>query len=111
MQPSYDWLLSFLAAPRGTTVRIPMGTYKLPLLVEEGDDLLDLPDVIGDASGHRGGTGVGGGEAHMRPSEVVVHEVQRHGSGKVLDLAGERIGEARETPHAHAHGEVLALDV
>src|ERR1039458_10604104 len=58
------------------------------LLAEEGDDLLDLPDVIAHASRHRRGTRVRLGEAHVGPREVVVHEVERHGSGEGLDLAG-----------------------
>ena len=31
--------------------------------------------------------------------------------GQVLDLLGESVGEPGETSHAHAHGEVLPLDV
>ncbi len=47
----------------------------------------------------------------MRPTEVVVREMDRHGCGMVLDLLREGVGQASEPTHAHPHGEVLALDV
>ena len=81
------------------------------LRFKQRDDLLDLPDVIGDASGHRRGPRVRRSEAHVGPREVVLHEVEGHSSGQVLDLAAERIGEPGEPSHAHPHGQVLALDV
>jgi hypothetical protein len=42
--------------------------------------------VIAGASRHRGGRWVTVGEAHIRPCEVVVHEVEGYRCGKVLDL-------------------------
>ena len=47
----------------------------------------------------------------MDTPEVVMHVVQRHRIGMILRFLGEAIGEAGEPPHAHAHGEVLALGV
>ena len=50
-------------------------------------------------------------EGLVNPAEVVVHEVKRHGVGQVFYFLGERIGKPREPAHAHAHGQVLALNV
>src|ERR1022692_4350972 len=47
----------------------------------------------------------------MGAAEVVVHEVQGDCGGQVLQLPWERIGQARETAHAHADREVLPLHV
>jgi hypothetical protein len=47
----------------------------------------------------------------MDAAEVVVHEVQRDGGAVVLDLLGEGVGQAGESAHRHAHGQVLAPDV
>ena len=40
-----------------------------------------------------------------------MHEVQRHRGGQVLQPLAEGVGEPREAPHRHPHGEVLALYV
>ena len=61
------------------------------------NDFLDLPDVIADASRHRRGAWVGASEAHVGPREVVVHEVQGHGTR--LDLTWTlQIGKLRGLP-------------
>jgi hypothetical protein len=77
-------------------------------LPEQPDHVLDRPPA-------RGHPGCLGGrltpEAHMRPAEVVVHEVDRHGGSQVLDLLGEGVRQAGEPPHAHADGQVLPLNV
>ncbi len=45
------------------------------------------------------------------PAEVVVHEVQRHRVGVVLDLLAEPVGQPGEPAHPHPHREVLTLDI
>ena len=47
----------------------------------------------------------------VNPREIVVHEVERHRRLVVVHLLGEPVGQPREAPHAHPHGEVQALDV
>jgi len=47
----------------------------------------------------------------VNPAKVVVHEVKGHGSGKIVNLLGEGIGEPSEAPHLHPHREILALHV
>src|SRR5207245_3333844 len=39
------------------------------------------------------------------------HEVQGHGGFQVFNLPTEGVGQSREPPHAHPHGQVLPLDV
>ena len=45
----------------------------------------------------------------MNPAEVVVHEVDGHGVGLVINLLAEPIGEPSHSSHAHPHSEILAL--
>lgn len=47
----------------------------------------------------------------MDAAEVVVHVVKADCRHVVLDLLGERVGEACEPAHAHPHREVLPLNV
>jgi len=42
---------------------------------------------------------------------VVVHEVQGDGSLEVVELLAEGVGQAREPPHAHPHGQVCPFNV
>jgi hypothetical protein len=49
------------------------------------------------------------GQGHMRPAEVVEHGMQGDGVGVILDLFGEGVGQPGKPPHAHPHGQVLAL--
>jgi len=46
----------------------------------------------------------------MDCAEVVVHEVKRHGEGMHFNLLAEAIGQTREAPHLHPHGEILTLN-
>ena len=46
----------------------------------------------------------------MDATEIVVHEVQRHGMLQVLQLLAEAVGKPREAAHAHPHRQILALD-
>jgi hypothetical protein len=54
-----------------------------------------------------------GGNAQrlVNPAEIVVHEVERDGGLMVLDFLGERIGQASESAHRHAHCQVLTLHI
>lgn len=45
----------------------------------------------------------------MNAGEVVVGEVKSNGMLVVLDLLAEPVRETCKPPHAHPHGEVLAL--
>lgn len=47
----------------------------------------------------------------MNPAEVIEHVMQRDRVGMVLNLFRESVGQSRETPHAHPHGQVLPFDV
>jgi hypothetical protein len=47
----------------------------------------------------------------VNPAEVVVHVVKGDRGNVILDLLGERIGQAGEAAHLHPHREILALDV
>jgi hypothetical protein len=44
-------------------------------------------------------------------AKVVEREVERQRVDMVVELLAERIREAGEAAHGHAHGEVLALDL
>src|SRR5438105_3714736 len=46
----------------------------------------------------------------MHPHEVVMREVQRDSSPKVLDLLTEGVSQPREPPHGHTHGQVLPFN-
>lgn len=50
-------------------------------------------------------------ERQVLAPEIVVHEVERHRAFQVLQFLGEGVGEPRESAHAHARGEVLALRI
>ena len=40
-----------------------------------------------------------------------MHEVDGDGMGRVLDLFRETVGQPRESPHVHAHREILPFDI
>jgi hypothetical protein len=74
---------------------VPGGPGRVPWaanLIEQGRDLAERPDVIGNPSRHRrGALGprtviVDDCERLVDPREVVVHVVERNGVRKVLDL-------------------------
>ncbi len=86
----------------------------LSVLVEQGGDFRQRPHVVSHSGCHSGRGRIATrslGERLVRPSEVIVHVVQGHRVGQVLDLLGEPVGQPREAAHAHPHGEVLSLDV
>src|SRR5579864_3347147 len=47
----------------------------------------------------------------MNPNVVIVHQVNRNGSGVILNLLAERIRQASESAHLHPHREILTLDI
>lgn len=47
----------------------------------------------------------------MNAAKIVVHKINGNGGDVILKLLGERISEARESPHAHSHGEILSFNV
>jgi hypothetical protein len=47
----------------------------------------------------------------MLPREVVMHEMKRDSVLVHLDLLAESVRQSRKPAHAHAHGQILALDV
>jgi len=55
---------------------------KLSLLLQQLNDILNLPKVIGDSSLHSGRDA----QALVNPNKVVVHEMQGDGVLKVFDL-------------------------
>jgi hypothetical protein len=44
-------------------------------------------------------------------AEVVPREMQRQGRSKVVPLLGEPVCQTGESPHAHSHRQILALNV
>src|SRR5688572_13603010 len=75
--------------------------------VEQADDLRDGPHVVRHASFHRWRYA----KRLMHPGEVVEHEVERDCCRVVLKLLAEGVRQPSESANAHAHREVLALDV
>lgn len=61
--------------------------------------------MIGYASLHRRSHA----QSLVNPAEVIVHEVERHSMGLVLDLLAEGVRQPSHPAHAHPHGEVLPL--
>ncbi len=76
-------------------------------LRNKGRNLFQTPNVIADAGLHRWGYA----QRLVNAPKVVEHEMQRYCVSKVLDLLAKTIGQAGKAAHAHAHGQVLALDV
>jgi len=76
-------------------------------VVDQSDDILDGPYVVGDLRLHCGRDAQG----LMDAAEVVIHVVQRDMMRMVLKVLGECIRQAGKATDAHAHGQVLALDV
>ena len=70
------------------------------------ENFFNLPDVVGDSGSHSRGNP----QRLVDAAEIVIHEVQRNSVAEVFHLFGKSIGQPGEPPHAHAHGEVLALD-
>lgn len=64
--------------------------------------------MIADACRHRWRLAF---EAHVRPGEVVVHEMKGDGVAQVFHLLTKGIGQAGEPAHPHPHREILALNV
>ena len=63
--------------------------------------------MIGNASSNRRG----GFQGRVNSGKIVVHHVERHGGGVVLDLLRERVRKPSEPAHTHAYREVLSFDV
>jgi len=75
--------------------------------IDEFDNFGNRPHMLTNTSFHcRSNT-----ERLMHANKVVVHLVERDGMNVILDSLAERIRQASEPPHLHAHGQVLALDV
>ena len=70
--------------------------------------------MTGHASGHRWGSLDSLpllGQGLMRPAEIVVHVVERHGVAVVFHLLTVAVREAGQPSDVHSHGQVLALYV
>ena len=52
----------------------------------------------------------GDSERLVNPGKVVMHEVEGHGMGLVLDLFTEGIGQPSHSAHAHPHREILPFN-
>ena len=76
-------------------------------LVYQFDQFINPPNVIRNPCLHRRCDP----QRLVNPAEVVVHEVEGDRRDVVLQLLAEGVGQAREPPHAHPHGEVLPLHV
>ena len=76
-------------------------------ILHKSSNLFKAPNVIAYAGFHRW-------RYAQRPvdaPEVVEHEMQRDRMAQVLNLLAEPVCQPREAAHAHAHGQVLALNV
>ena len=93
---------------RGLWAREPFGRFRGGLLRQRGNDqLLDAPDMVGHAHGHRRSRAQRGVDA----AKVVVANVERH-RGRMVALAlAESVGQPREATVSHADVQVVALDV
>lgn len=101
---------SFSVSVSGTLPRLPVRAALSSSRLSgfnKGDNVTDLPKLVGHARGH----GWAHPQLRMEPQEIIIHEVQRHGVGVVLDLLRERICEPGEPAHVHPHREVLPLYV
>ena len=75
--------------------------------ISKSRDILQGPNRVSDTRLHCRGHP----KRLMNPHEVVIHEVERQGVLQVLHLLRERIGQAREPPHAHPHIQILSLHI
>jgi 16S rRNA U516 pseudouridylate synthase RsuA-like enzyme len=83
------------------------GAFALGLeSVEQVDNIDHFPKPIGNASRHSRRNF----QRLVQPDKVVVHRVQRHRAGMVLDLFAESVCQPSEAAHVHPHREVLALN-
>ena len=72
---------------------------------QQGDDFLSCLDMVRNASVHRRRHA----DRLVDAAEVLTHEIERYGGGMVLHLLAERIRQARESPHGHAHSPQVGL--
>jgi len=83
-----------------------------PILREQCDDLLDIPDVIADASDHRRGARVGVREAHVGPREVVYMKWRETAAARSTlrhnALVNRRIPKSKHSVHTY-RPPILAL--
>jgi hypothetical protein len=74
--------------------------------VDQRNDVVHRPQVIGDVGCHRGSELV---KALVLPNEVVENKVQRQSMAMVLNLFRDGARQPREPPHAHPHGQIVPL--
>ena len=77
---------------------------KIPLF-QHRNHITNFPELVGDASRHRGSDL----QRLMDADEIVIHHVQRDGVRVVLDLLRESVCQPSKPAHVHAHGEIAAL--
>ena len=65
------------------------------------------PHVVGKTRFH----GRGDTQGLVDAPEVVPHKMKRHGMRVVPHFLSERIGQSRESPHAHSHSQVLPFNI
>jgi hypothetical protein len=97
-------ILTWLSGPllvRPTLSGLALGS------IDQGHNILDRPQFVREASGHRGGQPVGLVLLH----KVVSNEVECQRMAVVVELLRECICEAREAPHLHSHREVVTLGI
>jgi hypothetical protein len=69
------------------------------LYTDHYQHFFNCPDMIGKPGFHCGGNS----EGLVDAAKVVVHVVNRHSVGMVLDFLAESIGQPSESPYSHAH--------
>lgn len=71
------------------------------------EQVANRPNAVRNAKRH----GWRAAEALMHAAEIVVHDVERHGSAVMVDALAEPVAEARKPLGAHADREVRPLDI
>lgn len=77
------------------------------LVFQETNDLSDFPNMIANACFHRGSDA----QRLVNAAKIVVHEVERERVLVVFHFLRERIRKASESPHHHAHRQILAFRI
>ena len=88
--------------------QVPSGSRRLLQMLARTEQLREGPRTVSDPRCHRRRSALQG---LVRSAEIVVSKVERQGRFQVFPLLAEPVRQASQPPHAHAHREVLPLDM